>query len=359
MQGMRDYIRVWLAGLCYYSGLVTLVRYWTRRAGPRLIILNYHRAAGNTLRQHFLYLRRHYRILHLEAALEELRSPCKKAGRDRRTLLAITFDDGYYDNYSHAFALACELEVPVTIFLVPGYIESGAHFWWLEGQRMVKYSRVREAMIDGHIYHLDHKEERQALIRLIETRLLNASSVAQREECLSTLRQALQVSDAMTENERLALPLAWEEVQAMEKSNWISFGAHTMHHPVLAYLTDPAELRLEVTQCREVLEQRLGRAVRTFAYPLGKQEQIGETVQDSVRQAGYTWAVTTLPGMNTARTDPYLLRRRNVGVNQHWLSVAAETAGVWGFFSPLLWRVRTFFSILKRIVLATGSCRPS
>jgi len=356
MQGMRDYVRVLLAGLCYYSGLIKLVRYWTRCAGPRLIILNYHRAAGNTLRQHFLYLRRHYRILHLETALEELGNrkglplpagaglaPALRA--DRRTLLAITFDDGYDDNYSHAFSVACELEVPITIFLVPGYIESGDHFWWLEGQRMVKYSQVREAMIERNVYHLDREEERQALIRLIEARLLNASSVAQREEWLSTVRQTLQVSETVTDDERLALPLTWEKVQEMGKSNWISFGAHTMHHPVLAYLADPAELRFEVTQCRAVLEQRLGLAIRTFAYPLGKREQIGDTVQAAVRQAGYQWAVTTLPGMNTARTDPYLLRRRNVGVNQHWLTVAAETAGVWGFFSLLS---RRLFTLMRR-----------
>src|SRR5579885_2310464 len=316
MQGMRDYIRVWLAGLCYYSGLVTLVRYWTRRAGPRLIILNYHRAAGNTLQQHFLYLRRHYRILHLEAALEELFSPCKKAERrDRRTLLAITFDDGYYDNYSHAFSIACELEVPITIFLVPGYIESGDHFWWLEGQRMVKYSQAQEVMVEGKMYHLDRKDEQQALMRLIEARLLNTSSVAQREELLSSLREMLSVSETINEDERLALPLTWEEVREMGKSGWITFGAHTMHHPVLSRLTDPGELRYEVTECREVLERRLGLTIRSFAYPLGKWEQIGDAEQ-VVRQAGYKWAVTTLPGINTAHSDPYLLRRRNVGVNK-------------------------------------------
>lgn len=346
---MRNHVRVLLAGLCYYSGLIKLVCYWTRRAGPRLIILNYHRAAGNTLRHHFLYLRRHYRVLPLEAALEELFTPCEEAKRgDRRTLLAITFDDGYYDNYSHAFSIACELEVPITIFLVPGYIESGAHFWWLESQRIVKYSQVQEAIIEGNVYLLDREEERQVLSHLIETRLLHASSVAQREEWLNALRGILQVSEMVTEDERLALPLTWEEVQEMGKSNWISFGAHTMHHPVLSYLTDPAELRFEVVQCREALAQRLGLVVRTFAYPLGKWEQIGDTARTVVRQAGYRWAVTTLPGVNTARTDPYLLRRRNVGVNQHWLTVAAETAGVWGFFSWLLRRLLTLMSQRNR-----------
>src|SRR5437588_9374594 len=111
---MRKQIGVLVAECFYYSGLVKLARWWTKRLGPRLIILTYHRASGGGLRSHLLYLRRHYRILHLEEALEELYTPCQNGEhkRDRRTLLALTFDDGYHDNYTHAFALAQELQVP-------------------------------------------------------------------------------------------------------------------------------------------------------------------------------------------------------------------------------------------------------
>src|SRR5438067_4891813 len=103
-----------------------LVHKWLRHKGGHLVILNYHRASGGDLRRHLLYLRRHYRMLHLEEALEELYTS-KPTERmcDRRTPLVLTFDDGYRDNYTHAFALARELRVPLTIFLVPGYVESG------------------------------------------------------------------------------------------------------------------------------------------------------------------------------------------------------------------------------------------
>src|SRR5881394_1954812 len=122
---MRKQIGVFVAACFYYSGLVKLARWWTQRSGPRLIILNYHRATGGDLRSHLLYLRRHYRMLHLEEALEELYSSKEKRQvRDLRTPLVLTFDDGYRDNYTHAFALARELQVPITIFLVPGYVES-------------------------------------------------------------------------------------------------------------------------------------------------------------------------------------------------------------------------------------------
>ena len=147
---MRKLILVFIAACFYYGGGVMLVHKWHRHKGGRLVILNYHRASGGDLRRHLLYLRRHYRLLHLEAALEELSTPqpADKTARDRRMPLVLTFDDGYHDNYTHAFALARELQLPITIFLIPGYIQSGEHFWWLEGKRLAQQAQVDEVTIE-------------------------------------------------------------------------------------------------------------------------------------------------------------------------------------------------------------------
>jgi len=336
---MRKRILTFIAACLYYSGLIKLARWWIGRSGQHLVILNYHQATGGDLRRHLLYLRRHYRILHLEAAMEELSMPSKNGKQvgDRRTPVVLTFDDGYYDNYTHALALARELRMPFTIFLVPGYVESGDYFWWREGNRLVSHTQMREATIEGRIYRLDQPQERNGLAEAILTRLCQATSVAERQEFLRFVRQALPVPPSVAPEEKPALPLKWAEVREMEESGWVSFGAHTMYHPILAYLTDPTEVQREVEECRIMLEQQLGHPVRTFAYPIGQLQHIGDNAIRAVQKAGYEWAFTTLYGFNTPRSDPHLLRRIEVDVSQHWLVMAAETAGLWGFFSRLRW----------------------
>jgi len=132
----------------------------------------------------------------------------------------------------------------------------------------------------------------------------------------------------------------------MEESGYVSFGAHTMHHPILGYLTDPVEVQREVEACRVILEQQLGHPVRAFAYPVGQLQHIGNNVIRAVQQAGYDWALTTIYGFNTPQSDPHLLRRIEVDVSQHWLVIAAEAAGLWAFFSRLRWipLVRKYFT---------------
>jgi peptidoglycan/xylan/chitin deacetylase (PgdA/CDA1 family) len=324
-------------GACYYCGLIKLGRWLIQRSGPRLIILIYHRASEGDLRRHLLYFRRHYRMLHLEEALEELYTPAgerkRKQSHDRRTPMVLTFDDGYHDNYTHAFPLACELKVPITIFLNPGYIENERYFWWMEGDYLVRKATVDQVTVDGISYHLDQQEDRKALTKMLFDRSCHAKSVAAREAFLEMMREVLVVPSAAPPGEEVAL--RWAEIREMQESGWVSFGGHTMHHPVLGYLADPIEVEREVSECRSVMERQLGHPVRTFAYPFGKAEHYSEEGLRAVGKAGYSWAVTTIYGINTPQSDPLQLHRVVGEAGRHWLLVAARISGLDKVFSPL------------------------
>src|SRR5260370_30433136 len=229
---MRRRVLIFIAACFYYSGLVKLARWWTQRLGRRLIILNYHSASEGDLRSHLLYLRRYYRILHLEPALEELYtlSKVERKRYDRRTALVLTFDDGYHDNYTHGFAVGRELQVPIAIFLIPGYIESGDCFWWLEGRRLLEQLRVGEEAIAGRNNHAGYTVEQRVSAQAIDTYLYRARSVAEREAFLQSARQLPAVAPPVAQK-KAALPIIWYAVQEMEGSGWVGCGWPPMPYP--------------------------------------------------------------------------------------------------------------------------------
>jgi peptidoglycan/xylan/chitin deacetylase (PgdA/CDA1 family) len=344
-----------VAACLYYSGLVPLARWWMRRSGRHVIILNYHRASsGKNLRSHIRYLQRAYCVLPLEQALNELFASSNQTNRDARSPIVLTFDDGYHDNYTHAAALACELQAPLTVFLLPGYVNRNIPFWWRAGERLVAAARVEQATIEGRAYHLNLAEERCLLERVVYERAYYARSVAEREAFLASVQAALGVSTSSDPADPLR-SLTWEEVRLMGATGWISFGAHTMHHPILGNLADPREVEHEVQDCRTVLEQRLGCRVSAFAYPCGRMKHIGNHGLEAVEKAGYQWAVTTERGINTPAVHPLLLRRIVVDDGyQHWLFLAADIAGVWPFLLRVAHRLR---KIARRPTVAPQSNR--
>ena len=331
-----------VSAFLYYSGLMRVIHWLHRRSGRRLLILNYHQASGGELHRHLLYLRKYFRFQFLDEALEVLYTTGedKVSGKDRRLPLAVTFDDGYADNYTHAYALARELQIPITIFLISGYIEKGAAFWWFD--QLVEKASVNQTTIDGQTYHFNRLDEQQELAQVIDKQESAKANTETRQTYLRQISNALSVPvTALADLNEVPVPmLTWEQIEVMQASGWVAFGGHTLHHPTLATLTNADEAYNELATCRSLLQEKLGRSVRVFAYPHGGIEHIGANGLLAAQRTGYRWAVTTLQGVNTPRTHPYLLRRISAQSQLHWLLIALMTSGVWDLLSYFNWLVK-------------------
>jgi peptidoglycan/xylan/chitin deacetylase (PgdA/CDA1 family) len=86
------------------------------------------------------------------------------------------------------------------------------------------------------------------------------------------------------------------------------FGSHTVSHPVLSRLSAEEQAR-EVARARDVLEAGLGRPVRAFAYPYGREWDYDDRSVDALRRAGYVSAAASMPGLVGPNTDPFRLLR--------------------------------------------------
>ena len=97
------------------------------------------------------------------------------------------------------------------------------------------------------------------------------------------------------------------ELRGMQE-NRMEIGSHTVNHVRLTAV-DGVRLAVELVDSRVALEDMLGKAVKTFAYPYGAWD---ERCAAAVKQAGYTAACTTQTGWALRDRDPYRLRRLTV-----------------------------------------------
>jgi peptidoglycan/xylan/chitin deacetylase (PgdA/CDA1 family) len=218
----------------------------------------------------------------------------------------VTFDDGYRDNFVCAFPILKELGIPATIFLVSGHIESGQMPW---------YDIVRLAfkLTTRPTFSMENLEGpsgalKNALDRLsaMENTLLwlRRMSEPDRRSAIPRLFCELGVpTDLSLPNQMLR----WDDIRQMSKQG-ISFGAHTVTHPVLSNVSS-AQLRAEITESKRAIEQRLQRPVLHFAYPFGHYPDFSAEAKQFVRTAGYKTAATAVWGVNEPGSDLFELRR--------------------------------------------------
>ncbi len=245
------------------------------------------------------YLKKYYQILSLDDWLGK-RSKGEKIP-DRSVIL--TFDDGYRSNYTLAYPVLKQMDVPATIFLTTDFIEN-KQFLWTD---RVEYA-VQNAAAGGDT----------------ESRIQSAAKSKSRVKSLSQEKNSELVAELESElGEKLSAgenppeiyrPLEWGDISEMLESKLISFGSHTHTHKILSRLPPDAALE-ELRLSREIIEKRTQTGCRLFCYPNGEQGDFNEPTKNLLKQAGYSCGLTTVEGFNDETTDPFELKRS--GISNH------------------------------------------
>jgi len=110
--------------------------------------------------------------------------------------------------------------------------------------------------------------------------------------------------------------MSWDEVRSLHERGF-EVGAHTITH-IDCGQASAAEAKHEIAGSKEQLEQRIGAAVRHFAYPFGGPDHLSESNRAIVRQSGFSCCVSAHGGLVHALDDPFRLQR--VPLNAWYLS---------------------------------------
>lgn len=318
------------------QGRISLSR---RAAHPKFVILCYHRIgmggiplfselSPDIFEAQMRYIRRRYRVLSLDDLCDEMENPSRKGDA-----VAITFDDGYRDLYTHALPVLRKYQIPSTIYLPVTSVESGEVPW---------YDRIFLAL---NVFPKDKFEivldrPRSFPLSTFETRLQAAAEIIQ---YLRSLPDADRVERCVALGKQISLPqeqlrdrmLTWDQIRDMCREG-VTFGSHTMTHPAVSRLA-PAQLAYELNESKRALESRIGRPAVHFAYPFGKPADCGRAAAPLLASNGYRSAATTVEGANEPGDNRYELRRSQVGnertiemfafkLNQLFLCSGAESS---------------------------------
>ena len=282
-----------------------------KRSEPSARILYYHRVnddddpffpaiSTSLFEEEMRFLRKHYSVVNLGELLSRL------AGGLTEPVIAITFDDGYQDNYHNAFPILRRHGLPATVFLTTGSIDEGESLWFEQLAYALK--SARQDFIDLEIDSPSRFWLRSQTERLkSNARIFNALRTlpnTERLHWLATIFQKLSTRKVGALKDRM---LTWDQMRYMQEFD-MDFGGHSVTHPFLSRMTSE-QVSWEVAECKRRIEDELQRPVSYFAYPYGREEDFGAWNKELIRRAGYRAAASTIWGVNYGSTDLMELRR--------------------------------------------------
>jgi peptidoglycan/xylan/chitin deacetylase (PgdA/CDA1 family) len=282
------------------------------RFSRRFQILGYHKVSPDShpffaplhpeiFEQQMQFLKSCYRVLSLQELVERT-----MRGEVPQRAVAITFDDGYRDNYDYAFPILKKYQFPATIFVATGAIGAGNRIWHdtvFDAFRFATAGRARlkDAVVPELV--LETPETRQ---RSLEVTLARAKTLygEERRNFVDDLESKLRPNLPADAHHRM---LSWDQVREMHNAG-IEFGSHTVSHTILSYIPR-SEMVKELRDSKRELSDQLAAPICSFAYPNGKPADYNAEAKAVLRECGYSWAVTCCSGFNHASSDVFELKR--------------------------------------------------
>lgn len=248
-------------------------------------------------------------------SLAELCECLSKGEEPARGSVAVTFDDGWLDNYEHALPVLRRVGVPATVFLPTAYIGTDRMFWTDEvGLAVTEAKRTPNTFaqlkdsLSAEELAKEGGEDLLSAARSIASisdidhlvEYLKRAVPSVRNATLDVLRM-LRRSGATTPPARSFM--SWSEVEEMSTAG-IAFGSHSHEHQNLTEL-DESALESDIRRSYQLLDQHGIGGTPPFCFPGGYYNLL---CLKALEEAGVEVAVTT--GRASALTGrPRLLGR--------------------------------------------------
>ena len=250
------------------------------------------------------WLKKWFNVLPLDEALDRTRK-CTLPPR----AAAITFDDGYADNYEVALPILKKHGLSATSFVATGHL-NGGRMWNDTVVEAIRSSRIdildlssspAFANAPTKIFPTGSLPGKRATIESVLGKIKYLQTT-EREDVINLI--ADQIATKLPDN----LMMTSKQVIELRRSGML-IGAHTVSHPILANL-QAVQVRNEISESKKYLEALLQENIGLFAYPNGK-PNVDYQARDAliIKELGFGAAFTTAWGVVDRNSDLMQLPR--------------------------------------------------
>ncbi len=223
--------------------------------------------------------------------LEELFRWMAESDRRVSRAVAFTLDDGYSDQGLIASRVFAAFDCPATVFVTTGFLDGPLWLWWDRIEYILRRTARSTLEIELGRMVLHYQRDDEVGYRRVQYDFTErCKHVSEEEKETAILRLAAVAEVDLPERPPPDYaPMSWADVRACEERG-LTFGPHSVTHPVLAQTTD-LQSRREITESWERLAAEARAPVPIFCYPSGQPYEYGPRELATLRQLGMVGAV--------------------------------------------------------------------
>jgi len=228
------------------------------------------------------FLKKNANIISVKDFFEQKFNPSKPN-------FAITFDDGYLNNFLYAKPILEKYQCPATIYIT-GLNKVGDHILWADYLNIASKLTTENIVIEGEVFVNKngiyyHKDSDRSLYQIIKHDKPLYSFKQKIKESFSSIIPA---TDFEKHKDLWAL-VSDEQIKEMAKSDFVTIGSHGYYHNNLGHIA-LENAKEEIDLSKAYLEALTQYKINEIAYPDGS---YNEAVVNYAKDIGFAYQLAT------------------------------------------------------------------
>lgn len=248
-----------------------------------------------------VYIKKNFEVV----SVQDIFTPAKKT----KKRIAISFDDGYLNNYTIAFLLLKKYQLPATFYITTESFEIDDYCLWPEIFDALKLiPPLQKIIFNGEEFRFEsnlliHSESSVSIYDYVK------NMGEERQEVFARFIDAYKVKELLkTIDPELRSFCTKEQIREMAQSPLVEIGSHTHRHYNLSRISHEL-VKEELTKSKQILEHICQKPIISIGYPDG---DYSESVKNAAEQAGYSYQLAVSFLSANDRNDGRIRQRYSI-----------------------------------------------
>ena len=216
-----------------------------------------------------------------------------------RNAAAVTFDDGFKNNYKLAAPILLEYNIPTTFYVSSGMINTDMMFWVDMIEDCITRSEkntISIGLYDTLDISLSNIKNKIKAINLIKGYCKQVSS-SKKNKVINKLIKETKVTPSVEASDDYRL-MNWNELKLINDESIFTVGGHTLYHDIMT-ANEIEKTSLDISSCLNLLNYNLEQRTQHFSYPEGQDCHYNASVISELKKHGVICCPTAVDGVNS------------------------------------------------------------
>lgn len=242
-------------------------------------------------------------------SLDEIYNCIKSKTALPKNTYAITFDDGFENNYSIAAPILNDLNLPATFYFSTDFVDNNTMSWIDKLEFCLEIKKKGDVYIPWLKKKISFATDISKITLLKEIRFFVKNNLKFNiDNFVDSFFDDCKIKKISGLNTCIDKKINWKQVKSLNESSIFTVGGHSHNHLSLGSLSD-AKLDFQINKSFSLFKEKLNLSIQHYSYPEGQKKDYNQKLISKLKSKGVKLSPSAIPGINHYKSDLFNLKR--------------------------------------------------